>query len=269
MLAISTRTINFANFLSPLLQETYASILNHIVEQVGCTATLYTGQSLSDFTTGMADVGFVCGLQYVRMKSWQDCPVELLAAPVLEGKHYDGLPIYYSHIVTRVDRPYTSFDDLEGCVWAYNEYNSHSGCNVVCANLLEQHKNPYYFGKTICSGSHMNSLSMIVEGKADATAIDSHVFEVAIRRNPLLAEHVHSIGLFGPSSVPPIVVAKSMGKDLKECLLDTLITMHEDDYMAEKLHEGLIERFVPISDKQYDDIRQMYASVKSAIFPFV
>src|SRR5271157_4921091 len=103
MLAISTETINFANFLSPLLQETYASILNHIVEHVGCTAALYTGQSLCEFPSGMADVGFSSGLQYIRMKEWQDCPIELLAAPVIEGKRYYGLPIYYSSVVTRVD----------------------------------------------------------------------------------------------------------------------------------------------------------------------
>ena len=268
MLAISTETINFANFLSPLLQDTYASILNHVVEHIGCTATLYAGQSLSEFASGMADVGFICGLQYVRMKEWQDCPVELLAAPVLEGKHYYGLPIYYSSIVVRIDSTYQTFDDLEGCTWAYNEPDSHSGCNVVCSSLLEQHKSPHYFGNVVRSGSHMNSLNMIVEEKVDAAAIDSHVFEVALRRNPILTEHIHCIDLLGPSTIPPIVVAKRLDAALKERLRDTLITMHEDDYMADRLHEGLIERFVPIADKQYDDIRMMQKRTKSAIFPF-
>jgi phosphonate transport system substrate-binding protein len=268
MLAISTETINFANFLSPLLQDTYASILNHVVEHVGCTATLYTGQSLSEFASGMVDVGFICGLQYVRMKEWQACPVELLVAPILEGKHYCGLPIYYSSVIVRVDSTYKSFDDLEGCTWAYNERDSHSGCNVICSSLLEQHKNPSYFGKVIRSGSHMNSLSMVVEGKADAAAIDSHVFEVALHRNPILTEHIHCIDRLGPSTIPPVVVAKRIDTSLKERLRNTLITMNEDDYMASRLHEGLIERFVPITDKQYDDIRTMQKRTKSAIFPF-
>ena len=268
MLAIYTETINFANFLSPLLQETYASILNHVVEHVGCTATLYTGQSLSEFTSEMADVGFVCGLQYVRMKEWQDCPVELLAAPVLERKHYYGLPIYYSRVVVRVDSTYRSFDDLEGCTWAYNECDSHSGCNIVCSSLLERNKGSHYFGNVVRSGSHMNSLSMVVEGKVDAAAIDSHVFELALRRNPALTEHVHYIDLLGPSTIPPVVVAKRLDGVLKEQLRDAFITMHEDEYMADRLHEGLIERFVQITDKQYDDIRAMQKRTKSAIFPF-
>lgn len=269
MLVIGTETINFANFLSPLLQDTYAAILNHVVERVGCTATLYTGQSLSEFTSGMADVGFVCGLQYVRMKEWQDCPVELLAAPVLEGKHYHGLPIYYSSIVVRVDRAYQSFDDLQGCVWAYNARTSHSGCNIVCASLLERNKGPYYFGKVVRSGSHMNSLRMVMEGKVDATAIDSHVFEVALRRSPILTEHVHCIDLLGPSTVPPVVVAKRLDTVLKEQLREVLITMHNASYMADRLHEGLIERFVPITDRQYEDIRVMQKMTKRAIFPFI
>jgi phosphonate transport system substrate-binding protein len=269
MLAIATETINFANFLSPLLQETYASIVNYVVEHVGCTATLYKGQSLSEFASDMADVGFICGLQYVRMKGWQDCPVELLAAPVIEGKHYYGLPIYYSCVVVRVDRPYRSFDDLEGCVWGYNECDSHAGCNVVCSSLLERNKGSHYFGSVVRSGSHMNSLSMVVGGEVDAAAIDSHVFEVALRRNPTLAEHVHYIDLLGPSTIPPVVVAKRLDTVLKEQLRNALITMHDDDYMADRLHEGLIERFVPITDKQYDDIRMMQKRTKSAIFPFV
>jgi phosphonate transport system substrate-binding protein len=268
MLAISTETINFANFLSPLLQETYASILNHIVEHVGCTATLYTGQSLSEFTSGMADVGFITGLQYIRMKEWQDCPIELLVAPVIEGKHYYGLPIYYSSVVTRVDGAYKSFDDLEGCTWAYNLLDSHSGCTVVCYSLLKQHKSSHYFGKVVRSGSHANSLNMVIEGKADAAAIDSHVFEVTLRRNPILTEHIHCIDLLGPSTIPPVVVAKNMPTRIKDQLHETLITMHDDSYMSERLHEGMIERFVPITDRQYDDIRKMQQSTKSAIFPF-
>ncbi len=269
MLALCTETINFANFLSPLLQDTYAFILNHVVEHVGCTATLYTGQSLSEFTSGMADAGFICGLQYVRMKEWQDCPVELLAAPVLEGNHYYGLPIYYSSVVVRVDRPYRSFDDLEGCVWAYNECESHSGCNIVCSSLLERRKHSHYFGSVVRSGSHMNSLRMVLEGKVDAAAIDSHVFEVALQRSSIFTEHVHCIDLLGPSTVPPVVVTKRLDRALKEQLRKTLITMHDDDYMAERLHEGLVERFVPITDRQYDDIRMMQKKTKSAIFPFI
>jgi phosphonate transport system substrate-binding protein len=244
------------------------SILNYVVERVGCTATLYTGQSLLEFASGLADVGFICGLQYVRMKEWLDCPVELLAAPVLEGKHYYGLPIYYSSVVVRVDRPYRSFDDLGGCVWAYNECESHAGCNVVCFSLLEQNKGSRYFGRVVRSGSHMNSLGMVVEGKVDAAAIDSHVFEVALRRNPALAEHVRCIDLLGPSTIPPVVVTKRLDPVLKQRLRHALTTMHNDDYMADRLHEGLIERYVTISDKQYDDIRKMQKRTRGAIFPF-
>jgi phosphonate transport system substrate-binding protein len=115
----------------------------------------------------------------------------------------------------------------------------------------------------------MNSLNMVAEGKVDAAAVDSHVFEIALHRNPALNEHVHSIDLLGPSTVPPVVVAKRLDRVLKEQLRNALITMHEDDYMADRLHEGLIERFVPITDKQYDDIRMMQKRTRSAIFPFV
>jgi len=110
---------------------------------------------------------------------------------------------------------------------------------------------------------------MVLEGKVDAAAIDSHVLEFALRRSPILTEHIHCIDLLGPSTIPPIVVAKRLDKALKEQLHNTLITMHEDEYMAERLREGLVERLVPITDKHYDDIRMMQKRTRSAIFPFI
>jgi phosphonate transport system substrate-binding protein len=78
--------IRFANYLSPLLQETYESIASYIATYVNQPTVLHIGQNMQEFSDGLVDVGFVCGLLYVRMAAWSDCPVELLAAPVLHGK---------------------------------------------------------------------------------------------------------------------------------------------------------------------------------------
>ena len=83
------------------------------------------------------------------MTNWPDCPVEPLAAPVLRGERYHKKPIYFSDVVVRRDSLYTSFGDLRRCVWAYNEYVSHSGYNLVCYSLLERGEALPFFSKTM------------------------------------------------------------------------------------------------------------------------
>src|SRR5712692_6501628 len=183
-------TIRFATFLSPILYGTYEQIARYIGEKVDCPTTLRVGQSFEEFAEGQIDVAFICGLPYVRMASQDTCPVELLAAPVLMGERYLHKPVYFSDVIVRSDSPLTSFDDLGGCVWAYNERISHSGCNLVCYSLLERGKSPGYFGKTVKSGSHLRSLEMVLEGEADAAAIDSHLSDILRSRDEGLAERL-------------------------------------------------------------------------------
>src|SRR6266567_1536736 len=260
--------IRFATFLSPIMYSTYAHIAGYVGERVGCQTTLKVGQSFVEFAEGQVDVAFICGLPYVRMASQDTCPVELLASPVLMGERYLHRPIYFSDVIVRSDSPYTSFDDLGGCVWAYNERVSHSGCNLVCYSLLERGKSPDYFGKTVKSGSHLRSLEMVLEGEADAAAIDSHLLDVLRSKDEELAARLRVIETLGPSSIPPMVISKRLNDELKCKLREVLVTMHLDNCGAEGLRDGLIERFVVVTDEDYGDIRRMLETVKEVEFPF-
>ena len=151
----ASTAIHFATFLSPIMYSTYAHIARYVGERVGYQTLLTVGQSFDEFAENQVDVAFICGLPYVRMSSQDPCLVELLVAPVLMGERYLHKPVYFSDVIVCSDSPYTSFDDLGGCIWAYNERVSHSGCNLVCYSLLERGKSPDYFGKTVKSGTHM------------------------------------------------------------------------------------------------------------------
>jgi len=263
----NTTPIRFATFLSPIMYSTYAHIARYVGVRVGCQTTLEVGQSFEEFAEGQVDVAFICGLPYVRMTSQNTCPVELLAAPVLMGERYLHRPIYFSDVIVRSDSPYTSFDDLGGCVWAYNERVSHSGCNLVCYSLLERGKSPDYFGKTVKSGSHLRSLDMVLEGEADAAAIDSHLSDILRSRDELLAARLRVVDVLGPSSIPPVVVSRRLDNELKGKLQDALVTMHLDDCGARELQQGLIERFVAVRDEDYGNIRKMLEKVEGVEYP--
>ncbi len=266
MILTSRPTIHFVNYLSSLLQETYTYITDSMSIYTGHPTLLSTSQCLDEFVDGRADVGFLCGLLYTHLIAREACPVELLAAPVLTGARYQGQPLYFSDVVVRADSSFFSFADLEGCTWAYNEGASHSGCNLVNYSLLERGKSPDYFGSLMKSGSHLNSLRMVLAGQAEAAAIDSHLLDVVLYRD-VQAAGIRVVDTLGPSAVPPIVVARRLDPDLKRTLREMLVTMHNDPFSARVLHEGGIERFVSVDDEWYDGIRSMYARVQATNFP--
>jgi len=258
-------TIRFATFLAPHLFRTYEHIARYVGGKVGYPTDLTVGQSIKDFAAGRVDVGFLCGLPYVRLADSPASPVELLVAPVLQSERYSQKPVYFSDVIVRSDSPFCSFDDLGGCTWAYNQRTSHSGYNLVCASLLERGKTLHYFGRMIESGSHQRSFQLVLEGEVDATAIDSHVLDVALLQNEELGLRLRVVAVLGPTSIPPVVVAKSLDNDLKCRIREAMLTMHNDPDGARGLHEGRIDHFVAVRDGDYDDIRSIFARVRNAM----
>ena len=252
--------LRFASFLSPALYDTYAHITQYVGERLGVPTTLYVGQSLSEFATGAADVGFLCGLLYTNML--QPRPIELLAAPVVQEARYHGKPLYYSDVIVRRDSTYDSFDALQGSHWAFNEEASHSGYNIVSYSLLIRGKTFDSFGSMLKTGSHLASLQAVLNGKADAAAIDSHVLDVWLQQKPELAQQLRVVDMLGPSTIPPIVASTRINIHTRQCIQEILCSMHEDVDGAKGLHTGLIDRFVPVVDADYDDIRCMLARVQ-------
>ena len=256
-------TLRFATFLSPVLYETYEYITHYVGERLGFPATLHVAQEWEQFTEGNVDVGFICGLPYARLSSLPSSPIELLAAPVIQGARYQGKPMYFSDVIVRRDSRYTALEHLQDRVWAYNEQSSHSGYNIVQHSLLQRGKRLPFFGETLKTGSHLKSLRVVLEGGADGTAIDSHVFDVWRLHHTELAEQLRVIDMFGPSTIPPVVAATQLDNRLKRSIQEILVTMHLNPLAASQLRHGLIERFVLVNDEDYTDIRRIAMSVVS------
>lgn len=255
-------TLRFATFLSPVLYGLYRYITGYIGEKIGCPSTLTTGSTLDEFRLGNAHIGFMCGLLYTKAAHHPDCPVELVAAPILQSQRYRGNPIYFSDVIVRKESPFVSFDDLRGRVWGYNERASHSGWNLVCASLSRCGRTPQFFGSIMKTGSHQRSIEMIMQGEIDAAAIDSHVLDVLLLHNPSTATNLRIVETLGPSAIPPIVVSKSLNERLKSDIRHILLNMHRDPRAAAILRWGMIERFVPVYDTDYEQMYDMYIRVQ-------
>ncbi|HEV2653910.1 MAG TPA: PhnD/SsuA/transferrin family substrate-binding protein, partial [Ktedonobacteraceae bacterium] len=90
----------------------------------------------------------------------------------------------------------------------------------------------------------------------------SHLLDTLLLQQPALAKKIRVVDMLGPSTIPPIVIARELDDDLKERVRTVLVSMHEDTRASKELRKGRIERFVPVRDADYDDLRTMFARVQ-------
>lgn len=263
---VKRRTIRFATYLAPNMYPVYQCIADYVGRQLGCRTELAVGESFAAFAAGEIDVGFICGLPYVQLTRSSPAPVELLAAPVLQGERYHDQPVYFSDVIVRRDSPYHVFTDLRGCRWAYNDLDSHSGYNITRYTLVRLGETRGFFGRVVEAGFHQEALRMVADGRVDASAIDSQVLAIELRDHPDLAGRVRIIETLGPATIQPVVAARHVSASLQDDLRAALCTMDADPTSRDTLDRGFVARFVPIADANYDDIRAMVAAAEEAGF---
>ncbi|HEX3323114.1 MAG TPA: PhnD/SsuA/transferrin family substrate-binding protein [Terriglobales bacterium] len=206
---------------------------------------------------GEIHVCWICGLAYVRASDRQDKLIELLVAPVRRDPRYDAKPVYYSDFIVRSETNFHSFEDLRGRTWGYNERGSHSGFNIVRYQLAMRGLDQNYFRRIVESGSHRNSLQMVLERSIDTAAIDSSVLELELAKDPAIIREIRILESLGPSPSPPWVVHRSVSPDMRKTLRDILLAMNEHPKGRKILEAGRMLRFAPVSDHDYDQIREM------------
>jgi phosphonate transport system substrate-binding protein len=164
------------------------------------------------------------------------------------------------------DSPIRTVADLRGQSWAYNDPDSHSGYNLTRHYLLTMGETHGFFGRVIQAGYHQHAIRMVAARDVDAAAIDSQVLAIELRDHADLAEELRVIGAFGPSTIQPVVAARRLPVAVKAALRSVLLRLGDDRAARSELGRGFIDRFVPVTDEDYDDIRAMLLSAERAGF---
>jgi phosphonate transport system substrate-binding protein len=212
------------------------------------------------------DVCFVCSLPYVTFeRQFLDLAIPV-AAPVLQGRRYQGRPIYFSDVIVHRDSDFQSFTDLRGASWAYNEPPSQSGYGITRYHLARLGETSGFFGRVVGAGFHREAIRMVADRQVDASAIDSHVLALEFREYPHLAREVRVVETLGPSTIQPVAVSRRVEATLREAIRDALVAMTDDDGVRERFDRALVDRFVAVDADAYDDIRRMVAFCESAGF---
>jgi phosphonate transport system substrate-binding protein len=258
--------LRIATFLAPNMLPIYEFVVDAIGREIGSGAELVAGGSFDQFGNGELDAGFICGLPYVQLMRQSPATVELLAAPVIRGDRYAGRPIYFSDVIVQRNSPARTFADLRGRSWAYNDLDSHSGYNLTRHHLVKLAETRGFFRRVVEAGFHQRAMRMVAAGEVDAAAIDSQVLAIELRDHPALADELRVIETLGPSTIQPVVAARHLPVDVKATLRTALLRMGDDPAARQELARGFVERFVPVTDGAYDDIREMLAAAEHARF---
>jgi len=207
--------------------------------------------------SGEIQIGWICGLPYVRKVDRPDPSIELLAAPVMSGDRYQNRPVYFSDVVVHKDSQFFDFASLRGCRWAYNEPNSQSGYNITRYHLATLSETTGFFSNVIAAGSHQNAIEMVLSRQIDASAIDSTVLEIELAHRPSLRNLLRVVEILGPSPIPPWVISLRLESELRQTIRDVFLTLDQDASGQEILRQTDLNCFVPVHDQNYDLIRQM------------
>jgi phosphonate transport system substrate-binding protein len=262
------RELVFATYLAPNIRPVYEHIAASVAAELGRPARLITGESFGQVRSGEVDFAFLCGLPYVRLARETPSPVVLLAAPVLTGPRYHGRPIYFSDVIVRADNDAVAFDDLRGRSWAYNEPDSHSGYLVTLFRLHEMGESKGFFGRSVMTGFHQESIKRVAAGEIDASAIDSQVLAIEMLRHPDLRRQLRVIDALGPSTIQPLVAAGHVPAAVRKDVRDVVLGVGESSRGRAALARGMVSHFEAVDDARYDDIRRMLDAVESVGLSF-
>ena len=251
--------LRIVTFLAPNLLWFYDFVGRYLEKKLRYPAELSVGTDYAQLE-GRVDIAFVCGLPYVEHTRSGLPAIELLAAPVLKGQRYQDRPIYFSDVIVAKRSPFRSFRDLRGRSWAFNEPHSQSGYGIVRDHLTQKGETFHYFSRVIETGYHERSVQMVYAGEVDASAIDSHVLALLMRDNVAFSSELRIIDTFGPSPIQPVVTGNHLPQSLKRDVRAALLEMSDDQSAGPILAKACIDRFVRVSDSDYDPIRKTLAA---------
>jgi phosphonate transport system substrate-binding protein len=247
--------LRFVSFLAPKLLGFYTFLAERAARDLRCRVDVVVGTSYDELDS--ADVAVVCGLAYVERARRGDCPVEPLAAPVVRGARYGGRPVYFSDVIVRRDSPCRRFADLRGRSWAYNEPRSQSGYGITRFVLARDGHAKGFFGRVVDAGWHERAARLVATGECDASAIDSHLLALMLRDEPDLATELRVIDTLGPSTIQPVVVSRRLPRSIKATLRRVFLSLAADPAGRRPLSAAMVEGFVSVGDRDYDDLRRM------------
>lgn len=197
--------------------------------------------------SGKIDVAYFGPFSYVLAA--QLANAEAFAIPVSKKS---GQSSYESIIITKKDNGPTSVEELRGKTFAFVDPSSASGHLFPKAGLLSDGINAdQYFSRIIFSGSHDASIMAVANGKVDAAAVASPIFQTAVAKGHVKAEDFQIVWQSQPIPESPMAWRKGLEEATKQKVATALSQIKGLPWGD----RGELQGFAPTSDAAYDVVR--------------
>ena len=231
----------------------YDPLVAYLTDRLGQPVQLVQRATYAEINelvrTRQVDLAFICTGAYIQGQ--RDFGMELLAIPEVNGKI-----TYQSYIIVAGDDAFRQLDDLRAHVFAFTDPMSLSGYLVPLRHLRSEGESPdTFFGRTLFTYSHENSIRAVVDGWADGAAVDSLVYEAMVAQELLRPEKARVIWRSDPYGLPPVVVHPGLDSRTRDQFRSVLLQMDQDAEGREALRLMGIDRLVPADDRLYDSAR--------------
>ncbi len=231
----------------------YHELLDYLGEKLGREVQLIQRKTYAEISgllgKGDIDLAFLCSGPYALDAGKYG--FELIATPEVRGSHF-----YQAYLIVNAKSSFQTLEDLRARTFAFTDPDSNTG-KLVPTHWLEaiQETPETFFGKTIYTYSHDNSIMAVSKGLVDGASVDSLIWEFYHEKNPGITDATRIIRKSEPYGVPPVVVSKNLSPDTKNQIRTLLFSMHQDPRGKQILASLMIDRFIEPRDDWYDSIR--------------
>jgi phosphonate transport system substrate-binding protein len=233
----------------------YHQLLEYIADKLGREIQLIQRKTYGEINEligmGQIDLAFICSGPYAidRKKSG----FEALAMSRVRGSH-----LYQAYLIVNKDSPFHKLTDLRGKVFAFTDPESNTGKLVPTYWLSKMAAKPEnFFGKTIYTYSHDNSIKAVAMSLVDGAAVNGQVWEYYNHSDPAFTAKTRIIRRSEPFGNPPVVASPHLSYQMKERIRSLLLSMHQDSQGKKILDELMIDGFIAPKNECYDPILAM------------
>jgi phosphonate transport system substrate-binding protein len=244
----------------------YKPVIDQLEANTGKKVEFYMPTSYASVIEAMlggwVDVGVMGANSYVLAKE-KGADIEVFSTYAKRPGHLqpEG-PGYEAVLVSKKGSEYTDIKSLKGHVLGLVDPASTSGNLVPRVGFAKEIPGDLdsYFSKVVYTGGHDLSTMAVFEGKIDAGFVASHRFDNVVDRGLVKLEDFNILWRSPAIPQDPFAYRSDLCDDLKEKIRDTFLNLHKNAQAKQFLDNVSSNRFVAVTDKDYDIIRELRAA---------
>jgi phosphonate transport system substrate-binding protein len=228
-------------------------ILDIVAKATGMKIETFVGSdyngTVEALRNGHVDVALLGPFSYVLATT--QAPVEAFAVTVIARTMQ---PSYRSIIIARTDSPVKSMETTKGNTFAFVDPGSTSGYMVPAAAFKKAGITPEKdFKQVMYSGGHDATIVAVGEGKVHAGAVADRIYERGCAKGLTDCTKIKVVWESDQIWNDPVLYRTTLSEDMKK-------KIREAFYGVKNLpfgEMGTVARFDPITDKDYDALREI------------